>query len=74
LSERGRIEPGAVADLVLFDPATVLDRATALEPQAKSTGIEVVWVNGSPVYQDGQPTGRTPGRVVRRPLSGSGDE
>jgi N-acyl-D-amino-acid deacylase len=74
LTERGRIEPGAFADLVLFDPATVADRATALEPQATSTGIEMVWVNGIPVYQDGHPSGRTPGRVLRRPLLGPGDD
>ncbi len=66
LRGRGRIEPGAVADLVLFDPDTVLDRATALEPQATSVGIEVVWVNGRPVWQDGQTSGRRPGRVLRR--------
>ncbi len=69
LSERGRIETGAAADLVLFDPATVADRATALDPQTTSIGIEVVWVNGVPVFQDGHPSGRTPGRVLRRPAS-----
>ncbi len=67
VAERGRIESGAFADLVLFDPATVLDRATAQEPQATSTGIEMVWVNGRPVFADGHPSGRTPGRVLRRP-------
>ncbi len=66
LSERGRIEPGAFADLVLFDPETVADRATALDPQAASVGIAMVWVNGRPVFQDGHPSGRTPGRVLRR--------
>jgi N-acyl-D-aspartate/D-glutamate deacylase len=74
LWERGRLEPGSFADLVLFDPETVLDRATAEEPQATSVGIETVWVNGRIVYEDGRPSGRTSGRVLRRSLSGSGDE
>jgi N-acyl-D-aspartate/D-glutamate deacylase len=67
LRERGRLEEGSFADLVLFDPATVLDRATAQEPQATSVGIETVWVNGRIVYEDGRPSGRRPGRVLRRP-------
>jgi len=66
LRERGRLEPGAVADLVLFDPETVIDRATALAPQTTSVGIELVWVNGRPVWQGGQTSGRTPGLVLRR--------
>jgi N-acyl-D-amino-acid deacylase len=63
---RGRIEVGAHADLVLFNPATVLDRATPEAPHLVSAGIETVWVNGRPVWQDGQSTGRLPGRVIRR--------
>jgi N-acyl-D-amino-acid deacylase len=66
LRERGRIESGSLADLVLFDPETVLDRATAQEPQATSVGIEMVWVNGRIVFEDGRPSGRWPGRVLRR--------
>jgi N-acyl-D-aspartate/D-glutamate deacylase len=69
LRERGRLEPGSFADLVLFDPETVLDRATAEAPQATSVGVETVWVNGRIVYEDGRPSGRTPGRVLRRPPS-----
>jgi N-acyl-D-amino-acid deacylase len=66
LPDRGRIEAGAAADLVLFDPATVLDRATPAAPRAASTGIATVWVNGRPVWHEGQPSGRLPGRVLHR--------
>lgn len=66
LRDRGRIAPGAYADLVLFDPATVLDRATTSEPHLLSTGIERVWVNGKVVYSKGSATGLKPGQVLRR--------
>jgi N-acyl-D-amino-acid deacylase len=63
---RGTIEPGAVADLVLLDAATVGDRATLAEPHALSVGVRSVWVGGEVVYADGRATGATPGRVLRR--------
>ena len=63
---RGVIRPGAFADLVLFDPAAVSDRATPESPHARSVGIDRVWVNGAVVYQNGETTGARPGRVVRR--------
>jgi N-acyl-D-amino-acid deacylase len=63
---RGEIRPGAAADLVLFDPATVLDRATTKDPQALAAGIKTVWVNGAVVYEEGAATGKRPGRVLRR--------
>jgi len=66
LVERGRIEPGYFADLVLFDPAAVRDMATPEAPQARSVGIRSVWVNGELVYDAGTATGRHPGRVLRR--------
>lgn len=66
LTGRGRIAPGQAADLVLFDPATVLDHATPAEPQAVSVGIERVWVNGVAVFSEGGTTGARPGRVLRR--------
>ena len=66
LRDRGAIRPGAYADLVLFDPATVIDRATTREPQALATGIERVWVSGAVVYEAGQASGLRPGRVLRR--------
>jgi N-acyl-D-amino-acid deacylase len=66
ISDRGVIQPGMQADLVLFDPRTVLDRATPEEPHALSEGIHKVWVNGEPVYENGKTSGRRPGRVIRR--------
>ena len=66
LADRGRLVPGAHADLVLFDPATVIDRATTSDPHALSTGIERVWVNGQTIFANGAPTGLKPGRVLRR--------
>lgn len=66
IRDRGLIAPGAAADLVLFDPETVADRATPESPHETSVGIELVWVNGRPVWQDGQQCGRRPGTVLRR--------
>lgn len=69
LVDRGRIEPGAFADLVLFDPATVIDRATTSEPHAVSVGIERVWVNGEVVFSGGRVEPARPGRVLRRAVA-----
>jgi N-acyl-D-amino-acid deacylase len=66
IPDRGRIAPGHFADLVLFDPATVIDRATPTAPRETAVGIRTVWVNGEIVYDGGTPTGRHPGRVIRR--------
>ena len=66
LKERGTIAAGQYADLVLFDPATVVDRATTKDPRALSAGIDTVWVNGTVVFEGGKPTGRYPGKVLRR--------
>ena len=67
LTERGRIEPGFYADLVLFDPETVIDRSTPEEPHLTSVGIERVWVNGQTVYERGMTTSNRPGMPIRRP-------
>ncbi|MEO8503527.1 MAG: D-aminoacylase [Acidobacteriota bacterium] len=66
LSRRGTIAPGMMADLVLFDPATILDRATTTDPWAVAPGVAGVWVNGQRVFADGKATGRLPGRALRR--------
>ena len=66
IRDRGRLAAGQAADLVLFDPQTVIDRATPQDPHRLSTGIVAVWVNGEPVFTDGKATGRRPGRVLRR--------
>jgi N-acyl-D-amino-acid deacylase len=65
LPGRGRIEPGAFADLVAFDPATVADRATFEAPHQYPVGIPHVIVNGRFAIRDGESTGARPGRVVR---------
>ncbi len=62
--ERGKIQPGFYADLVIFDPDVVSDRATFEAPNEKSVGIEQVWVNGIPVYDAGSTTGQFPGTVL----------
>jgi N-acyl-D-amino-acid deacylase len=71
LTGRGVLQEGAYADVVLFDAARVEDRATFKEPTMPSVGIEVVLVNGAPVWRDGKPTGARPGRVLRRSLAAS---
>lgn len=66
ITDRGAIEEGHYADLVLFDPETVIDRSTYEDPHLPSTGIEKVWVNGELVFDGGETTGNRPGRVIRR--------
>lgn len=66
ISKRGRIKVGYYADLVLFDPNTVLDNATISDPHKISEGIKRVWVNGVPVWSDGKPTGKIGGQVIKR--------
>jgi len=64
--ERGVIAPGMMADLVLFNPNTVRDRATTSEPFASSKGIHSVWVAGERVLHEGEVSKTFPGRVIRR--------
>ena len=65
LKDRGSIRPGFKADLVLFDPATIIDRSTFQQPQLISAGIKNVFVNGVAVWRDGNVTGDRPGRALR---------
>ena len=64
--DRGVIREGAIADLVLFNPATVKDEATYAAPQAFPTGIPHVLVNGVFVVRDGKTTGARPGQILLR--------
>ena len=66
LTGRGRIAPGAYADITVFDPATIIDRATFAEPMTPAAGIHLVLVNGAAVWRDGAAPGARPGRVLRR--------
>jgi N-acyl-D-amino-acid deacylase len=66
IAGRGSIQVGRYADLVLFDPEKVMDRATPETPHLPSSGIEKVWVNGQLVFEAGQITGRRPGKAIRR--------
>jgi N-acyl-D-amino-acid deacylase len=66
LKDRGRIADGFVADLVVFDPATIRSNATYDEPRQFPEGIEHVIVNGTAVVEDGAHTGALPGRALRR--------
>jgi len=65
-SDRGLIRPGMAADLVLFDPGTVIDNATPANPKEANTGITSVWVNGEMVFDQGTTTKHFPGQVIRR--------
>ena len=66
LSGRGKVAAGAYADITVFDPATVIDRATFEKPITPAAGIEHVFVNGRPVWVEGKPTGERSGRALRR--------
>jgi N-acyl-D-amino-acid deacylase len=66
LADRGLVRPGYVADLVLFDPLTIADRATYDDPRRTPDGIPYVLVNGEFVIDDGRRTDLLPGRALRR--------
>jgi N-acyl-D-amino-acid deacylase len=64
LDHRGRLAPGYFADVVVFDPATIADRATYENPHRYAVGVRHVLVNGVPVLRDGEHTGALPGRAL----------
>jgi len=68
LNDRGKIAPGYVADLVIFDPAKIIDRSTIDHWNAPPDGIPDVMVSGKWVVRDGQITGERPGKVIRHPI------
>jgi N-acyl-D-amino-acid deacylase len=66
LTDRGRVAPGAAADLVVFDPAKLRETATYTQPHQLAQGMSLVLVNGTVVLENGQFTDARPGRVLRR--------
>jgi N-acyl-D-amino-acid deacylase len=67
LQDRGTLKTGAKADIVLFDPATIIDHSTFEKPQLISAGISRVFVNGVTVWAEGKVTEARPGRALRHP-------
>jgi N-acyl-D-amino-acid deacylase len=67
IRDRGAVQEGMRADLMVFDPSTIIDRATYEKPHQLSEGVRWVFVNGVAVVGDGKVTGAKPGRVVRGP-------
>ncbi|MCA9738651.1 MAG: D-aminoacylase [Gemmatimonadetes bacterium] len=66
-TDRGRLAPGMLADVAVFDPETIRDRATYADPHQYSSGIEHLLVNGVPVIRGGALTGEKPGRWLEGP-------
>ncbi len=67
IDQRGQLKDGFFADVVVFDPETIQDHATFVEPHQYATGMVHVFVNGEQVLKNGEHTGAKPGRVVRGP-------
>ena len=70
IKDRGLVRPGMMADLAIFDPATIADKATFEQPQQFAVGMRHVLVNGHPVLLDGEMTEARPGRAVHGPGTG----
>jgi dihydroorotase/N-acyl-D-amino-acid deacylase len=66
LRDRGLLKPGFFADITIFDPATIIDKATYAEPAQLSLGVKYVLVNGQLTFADGKLTGTNAGRALRR--------
>jgi N-acyl-D-aspartate/D-glutamate deacylase len=73
LAQRGEVQIGYHADLVLFSPDKVRDAATFDKPQQAADGIDAVWVNGVLSYRDGAVTGERAGHFVARGAPSKGD-
>jgi N-acyl-D-amino-acid deacylase len=69
IRDRGMLREGMFADVVVFDPNTIIDRATFERPHQLSVGVQHVFVNGTAVLSGGRHTGATPGRVVKGAFS-----
>ena len=69
LQDRGFLKPGYYADMNVFDPITISDRATYMNPHQYSTGFLYVLINGTFVVDDGQRTGALPGKVLTGPMT-----
>jgi len=67
INDRGLLKPGMYADITVFDPATIIDRATFEQPSQLATGVTYVFVNGVPVVDNGAVTTALPGRALRGP-------
>jgi len=66
LADRGVLQEGAIADVTVFDPATIIDHATFADPHQFASGVQHVFVAGEAVLRDGAVTGARPGRVLRK--------
>ena len=70
MKDKGRVRVGADADITIFDPGRIIDRATYREPSAPSAGIQFVLVNGAVVVANGRiREGLSPGRPIRAPMT-----
>jgi len=67
IQDRGLLQEGLYADIAVFDPRTIIDRATYEQPHQLSTGVRYVFVNGVAVVRDGKHTGALPGQIIRGP-------
>ena len=70
MDDRGTLRPGSRGDIVVFDPLTVIDRATYAQPHRFCAGVHRVYVDGSEVVRDGEDTGVAAGAVLRRTAGG----
>ena len=67
INDRGLLKPGMYADIMVFDPSTIIDRSTYENPSQLATGVSYVLVNGVPVVDNGRVTAALPGRALRGP-------